>query len=146
MRILFLLFLCALISNCVSTPPVNVVNELMMANGDWKFISQSNQDCRSYLQSQNNLDEAARPDIDLANLKNVFKKTEERPEVKIKSDDIKLCIEKYKDTLKSRAAELCSDGKYELYGCVNSEDKTIQSDLQYATYGYYMTCYMRCKK
>lgn len=111
----------------------------MMPNGDWKFYLDSNRDCRTSL----NQEDQENMLFDIKSFSDLFKKTE--PVNEVSRDDILKCVDQFKSKLSGRASELCGDKQYELYGCINSEDKTIQSEIQYNSHGYYMTCYLRCK-
>ena len=133
------------IAGCV-TQPLSRTDEAMLPNGDWSLRLLANVKCSDFYNLSANSSGDSGAGIDLSGLKDAFKQTEP-VDSKEKILAKKLCMEKFKKGLSSRAAELCGEKKFEIYGCVNSEEKTDNSGLQYDTmYGYYMTCYLRCNK
>ncbi len=152
MKFILVLFLLCLASGCVVTP-VSVTDESMLPNGDWSIRLLSNVKCSEYYQVLPPEGAAAADNqsaVDFSALKDAFKQTKAPTEADKLAEKLatKTCMDKFKNSISSRSSELCGNRSFELYACINSEEKSDQSGLQYGNngYGYYMTCYLHCKK
>lgn len=132
--------LVTLLSGC-ETMRSNV-NEKMLPNGDWAFELISNYTCEDRL----NINSSG-SGIQIPNISDLFKKTPDPTKANLEKKEalVNRCTEEFKSSLSARAKELCGS-RFEIYGCINSENTGDSSLYHNTTYGYYMTCYARCLK
>lgn len=143
MKILVSVFCLIVLSSCATIKDNFYTRERMLPNGNWELNLYSVRACTSILDDKSKESDGTKkePEIKIfsKSLSEIIhpKRTEDDPELYNK------CVELFKQSMAPRSKSLCSNGDYELYGCVQVREETL--DQYYSDGQWVLGCYLKCK-
>lgn len=144
MKILLSVCCILILGSCATNVKDNFyTREKMLPNGNWELNLYSIRSCADILADQSKVSEGSKkePETNIFNksLSDIIhpKKTEEDPEFYNK------CVDLFKQSMAPRSKALCSNGSYELYGCVQVREESL--DQYYSDGQWVLGCYLKCK-
>lgn len=143
MKSLFSVLFLVIFTSCATVKDNFYTREKMLPNGNWQLNLYSLRPCASILNDQSKAADGTKKDSEI----NIFnkslseiihpKRTEDDPEI------YKKCVDLFKQNMAARAKSLCPDGNYELYGCVQVREESL--DQYYSDGEWVLGCYLKCK-
>lgn len=144
MKILLSVLCLLVLSSCATNVKDSFyTRERMLPNGNWELNLYSVRACTDILADQSEASDGTKKEpvikIFSKSLSDLIhpQRTEEDPELYNK------CVNLFKQSMAPRSKALCSNGDFELYGCVQVREESL--DLYYNGGAWVMGCYLKCK-